>query len=79
MENQHQEYKLVKINTNKMESIHDRFYIAPNPKNMHKIALGLVKEFTSQNLPVMFKYQLITSKIIVTELLYIVIKNIISK
>ena len=46
---------------------------------MHKITLGLVKEFTSQNLPVIFKYQLITSKIIVTELLYIVIKNIISK
>lgn len=29
---------------------------------MHKIALGLVKEFTSQNLPVMFKYQLTTSE-----------------
>ena len=27
MKNQHQEYKLVKINTNKIESIHDRFYI----------------------------------------------------
>lgn len=62
MENQHQEYKWVKINTNKIGSIHDRFYIAPNPKNMHKIALGLVEEFTSQNLPVMFKYQLTTSE-----------------
>ena len=62
MENQHQEYKWVKINTDKIGSIHDRFYIAPNPKNMHKIALGLVEEFTSQNLPVMFKYQLTTSE-----------------
>lgn len=57
-ENQNQEYKWVKINTDNMGDINCRFYIAPNPENMHEIVKKLVETFCSQNVPVRFKYQL---------------------
>lgn len=60
MENQNQEYKWVKINTQDMGKISNRFYIAPNPQNLHQLVLNLVKAFDAQNVPVRFKYQLTT-------------------
>ncbi|MGN1378791.1 MAG: hypothetical protein ACI4XR_00090 [Bacilli bacterium] len=57
-ENQNKEYKWVKINTNNMGDISYRFYIAPNPENMHEIVKKLVDTFSIQNVPVRFKYQL---------------------
>ena len=57
-ENQNKEYKWVKINTSNMGDISYRFYIAPNPEQMHEIVKKLVESFASQNVPVRFKYQL---------------------
>ena len=59
-QNQNKEYKWVKINTKSMGEIASRFYIAPNPENMHEIVRKLVEVFSSQNIPVRFKYQLTT-------------------
>lgn len=59
-ENQNKEYKWVKINTNNMGEISNRFYIAPNPNNLHQLVQKLVETFDSQNVPVRFKYQLTT-------------------
>ena len=59
-ENQNKEYKWVKINTENMGNISSRFYIAPNPNNMHKMVKKLVETFSTQNVPVRFKYQLTT-------------------
>lgn len=59
-ENQNKEYKWVKINTGNMGQIASRFYIAPNPENMHEIVKKLVEVFTLQGVPVRFKYQLTT-------------------
>jgi hypothetical protein len=59
-ENQNKEYKWVKINTENMGVISYRFYIAPNPDNMHEMVKKLVEIFFSQNVPVRFKYQLTT-------------------
>ncbi len=59
-ENQNKEYKWVKINTENMGNICSRFYIAPNPNNMHEIVKGLTTSFLGQNVPVRFKYQLTT-------------------
>ncbi len=59
-ENQNKEYKWVKINTENMGQIASRFYIAPNPENMHEIVRKLVEVFLSQKIPVRFKYQLTT-------------------
>ena len=56
--NQNGEYKWVKINTSNMGNISYRFYIAPNPEQMHEIVKKLVESFASQNVPVRFKYQL---------------------
>ena len=58
--NQNKEYKWVKINTENMGDIATRFYIAPNPNNMHEIVRKLVEVFSSQKIPVRFKYQLTT-------------------
>lgn len=58
--NQNKEYKWVKINTENMGQIASRFYIAPNPENMHEIVRKLVEVFLSQKIPVRFKYQLTT-------------------
>lgn len=58
IENQNKEYKWVKINTNNMGDISYRFYIAPNPENMHEIVKKLVETFNAQCVPVRFKYQL---------------------
>lgn len=59
-ENQNKEYKWVKINTQNMGEISNRFYIAPNPQKMHELVKWLVESFDSQNVPVRFKYQLTT-------------------
>lgn len=58
IENQNKEYKWVKMNTSNMGDISYRFYIAPNPEQMHEIVKKLVESFASQNVPVRFKYQL---------------------
>lgn len=59
-ENQNKEYKWVKMNTENMGDISSRFYIAPNPNNMHEMVKKLVEAFSAQNVPVRFKYQLTT-------------------
>lgn len=59
-ENQNKEYKWVKINTENMGNISSRFYIAPDPNNMHEMVKKLVETFSIQNVPVRFKYQLTT-------------------
>lgn len=59
-ENQNKEYKWVKMNTQNMGEIISRFYIAPNPNNMHEIVKKLVETFSAQNIAVRFKYQLTT-------------------
>lgn len=58
---QNKEYKWVKINTENMGQISSRFYIAPNPENMHEIVKNLVEVFSSQQIPVRLKYQLSTN------------------
>ena len=42
-ENQNKEYKWVKMNTSNMGDISYRFYIAPNPEQMHEIVKKLVE------------------------------------
>ena len=59
-ENQNKEYKWVKINTQNMGKIVNRFYIAPNPQKLHKLVKELVESFDLKNVPVRFKYQLTT-------------------
>lgn len=56
--NQNKEYKWVIVNEKNIRETSHRFYIAPNPENMHEIVSELVKQFVSQNIPVKFKYQL---------------------
>ena len=60
-ENQNKEYKWVKINTDKMADIRYRFYIAPNPNNLHELVQRLTEAFSKANVPVRFKYQLTTN------------------
>ena len=60
-ENQNKEYKWVKINTDKMADISYRFYIAPNPNNLHELVQRLTEAFSKANVPVRFKYQLTTN------------------
>lgn len=57
---QNKEYEWIKINTENMGNISIRFYIAPNPNNMHEMVKKLVEAFSTQNIPVRFKYQLTT-------------------
>ena len=57
-QDQNKDYKWININTDKMGDIRYRFYIAPNPENMHEIVKKLVEAFKAQNVPVRFKYQL---------------------
>lgn len=59
-ENQNKEYKWVKMNTENMENISSRFYIAPDPNNMHEMVKKLVEAFSTQNVPARLKYQLTT-------------------
>lgn len=59
-ENQNKEYKWIKINKEKIGTISHRFYIAPNPENMHEIVKRLTESFVKRNVPVKFKYQLTT-------------------
>ena len=59
-ENQNKEYKWVRINTQKMGDVSNRFYIAPNPQNLHQLVQKLVETFDFQNIPVKIKYQLTT-------------------
>lgn len=58
--NQNKEYKWVKMSTEMMGDITSRFYIAPNPNNMHELVKKLVEKFSAQHVPVRFKYQLTT-------------------
>lgn len=58
IKNQNKEYKWVIVNEKNIGETSHRFYIAPNPENMHEIVSELVKQFISQNIPVKFKYQL---------------------
>ena len=58
IKNQNKEYKWVIVNEKNIGETSHRFYIAPNPENMHEIVSDLVKQFISQNIPVKFKYQL---------------------
>lgn len=58
IKNQNKEYKWVIVNEKNIGEISHRFYIAPNPENMHEIVLELVKQFVLQNISVKFKYQL---------------------
>ena len=60
-ENQNKEYKWIKINTDNMSSISYRFYIAPNPNNLHELVQRLTEAFSKENVPVRFKYQLTTN------------------
>lgn len=57
---QNKEYKWIKINTENIGSIAYRYYIAPDPNNMHAIVKILTFTFATQNIPVRFKYQLTT-------------------
>lgn len=61
IENQNKEYKWVKINTQDMGGIAYRFYIAPNPNNLHEIVERLTETFSMNGVPVRFKYQLTTN------------------
>lgn len=58
---QNKEYNWVIINEERINTISSRFYIAPNPNNIHEIVRLLVEEFRNQNVPVKFKYQLTTN------------------
>lgn len=58
--NQNKEYKWVLINTNGMDHVSNRFYIAPDPNHMHEMVKKLVEAFSAQNALVRFKYQLTT-------------------
>ena len=61
IENQNKEYKWVKINTHEMGGTAFRFYIAPNPNNLHEIVERLTEAFSMAGVPVKFKYQLTTN------------------
>lgn len=58
IKNQNKEYKWVIVSEKNIGETSHRFYIAPNPENMHEIVSDFVKQFISQNIPVKFKYQL---------------------
>ena len=57
---QNKEYNWIRINKEQIGTISSRFYIAPNPNNMHEIIKKLTDEFYRENIPVRFKYQLTT-------------------
>lgn len=55
---QNSEYCWVKVNTSQMGDIAYRYYLAPNPDNMHEIVKNLTTKFAENSVPVRFKYQL---------------------
>lgn len=57
---QNKEYNWILINKEYIGPTSSRFYIAPNPENMHEIVKKLTSEFIKQNVPLKFKYQLTT-------------------
>lgn len=52
------EYRRIKVNTSWMGDIDFRFYLAPDPNNMHEIVKNLATNFAGNAVPVKFKYQL---------------------
>ena len=57
---QNKEYNWILINREYIGQTSSRFYIAPNPENMHEIVKRLTNELLKQNIPVKLKYQLTT-------------------
>lgn len=55
---QGKEYRWVIVNEGSIGATEYRFYLAPNPNNMHSIVQKFTEEFTKGNIPVKFKYQL---------------------
>ena len=51
-------YNHVDTNINNMKNIYYRFYIAPQPDNIHELVKELAKLFGLYNVPIKFKYQL---------------------
>lgn len=60
MKKQNSEYQWILIDEGAIGPTSTRFYLAPNPNNMHEIVAKLTKSFASQNIAVKFKYQLST-------------------
>ena len=56
--NQHYEYKWIGINDSNISRPDYRFYIAPNPNNLHELVKQLVQTFMQKNVSIRFKYQL---------------------
>ena len=54
---QWKEYRWIQILKDKIGTTAFRFYLAPNPNNMHEIVDKLVMQFIKQRVPVKFKYQ----------------------
>ena len=52
------EYEWIKIYPNEIGEIKYRYYIAPNPDNIHELVENLASAFLENNAPVKFKYQL---------------------
>lgn len=55
---QGREYEWIKINSSQIGDTTYRFYLAPNPENMHEIVKRLSSVFVERKVPVNFKYQL---------------------
>lgn len=55
---QGKEYRWIIVNEASIGETAYRFYFAPKPENMHAIVQKLTEEFTKNNIPVKFKYQL---------------------
>lgn len=51
------EYRWIQILRHQIGKTAFRFYLAPNPNNMHEIVEKLVKQFLKEKVPVKFKYQ----------------------
>lgn len=52
------EYEWIKIYPNQIGEIKYRYYMAPNPDNLHEIVESLTTSFLENDAPVKFKYQL---------------------
>lgn len=60
LSNQNKEYKWIEINREKMKRVNIRYYLAPNPNNLHELVKKLTEMFLKRNVPVKYKYQLTT-------------------
>lgn len=50
-------YRWIRINEGNMGPISFRFYLSPDPKNMHEIVTVITQIFAERNIPVRFKFQ----------------------